>query len=89
MTVTGRTLAENLQTSRTIPSTGRRRRFDHPIKKDSHLVILGGNLAPDGAVAKISGKEGESSPARRACSIAKRMRSPRFSPAASRKATSS
>jgi dihydroxy-acid dehydratase len=36
------------------------RGFDNPIKKDSHLVILGGNLAPDGAVAKISGKEGES-----------------------------
>jgi dihydroxy-acid dehydratase len=36
------------------------RGFDHPIKKDSHLVVLGGNLAPDGAVAKISGKEGES-----------------------------
>ena len=30
-----------------------------PIKKDSHLVILKGNLAPAGAVAKISGKEGE------------------------------
>src|SRR5688572_32126133 len=36
------------------------RSLDQPIKKDSHLVILGGNLAPDGAVAKISGKEGES-----------------------------
>jgi dihydroxy-acid dehydratase len=32
--------------------------FDQPIKKDSHLVILRGNLAPDGAVAKITGKEG-------------------------------
>ncbi|MBT8125336.1 MAG: dihydroxy-acid dehydratase, partial [Gammaproteobacteria bacterium] len=32
--------------------------FDNPIKKDSHLVILYGNLAPEGAVAKISGKEG-------------------------------
>ena len=29
-----------------------------PIKKDSHLVILYGNLAPEGAVAKITGKEG-------------------------------
>src|SRR5688572_8212030 len=36
------------------------RSLDQPIKKDSHLVMLGGNLAPDGAVAKISGKEGES-----------------------------
>lgn len=34
------------------------RPFDQPIKKDSHLVILRGNLAPEGAVAKITGKEG-------------------------------
>jgi dihydroxy-acid dehydratase len=34
------------------------RPLDNPIKKDSHLVILRGNLAPGGAVAKISGKEG-------------------------------
>jgi len=32
--------------------------FENPIKKDSHLVILRGNLASEGAVAKISGKEG-------------------------------
>jgi dihydroxy-acid dehydratase len=32
--------------------------FSDPIKKDSHLVVLRGNLAPGGAVAKISGKEG-------------------------------
>ena len=32
--------------------------LDQPIKKDSHLVILRGNLAPEGAVAKITGKEG-------------------------------
>jgi dihydroxy-acid dehydratase len=34
------------------------RPLNHPIKKDSHLVILKGNLAPEGAVAKITGKEG-------------------------------
>src|SRR5262249_41248975 len=34
------------------------RPLDNPIKKDSHLVVLYGNLAPEGAVAKISGKEG-------------------------------
>lgn len=34
------------------------RPLDNPIKKDSHLVILRGNLAPTGAVAKITGKEG-------------------------------
>ena len=33
-------------------------RLQRPIKKDSHLVVLRGNLAPDGAVAKITGKEG-------------------------------
>lgn len=32
--------------------------FDAPIKKDSHLVVLKGNLSPMGAVAKITGKEG-------------------------------
>jgi dihydroxy-acid dehydratase len=35
------------------------RPLDNPIKPDSHLVVLRGNLAPDGAVAKITGKEGE------------------------------
>ena len=34
------------------------RTFENPVKKDSHLVVLKGNLAADGAVAKISGKEG-------------------------------
>ena len=34
------------------------RSFENPIKTDSHLVILYGNIAPEGAVAKISGKEG-------------------------------
>ncbi len=61
MTVTGRTLAENLREVQDYPPDQQIvRSFDHPIKKDSHLVVLGGNLAPDGAVAKISGKEGES-----------------------------
>jgi dihydroxy-acid dehydratase len=60
MTVTGRTLAENLAGTRDYPS-GQTvvRGFEAPIKRDSHLVILRGNLAPEGAVAKISGKEGE------------------------------
>src|SRR5688572_26676403 len=61
MTVTGRTLAENLREVRDYPADQQIiKSLDHPIKKDSHLVILGGNLAPDGGVAKISGKEGES-----------------------------
>lgn len=59
LTVTGRTLAENLRGVRPYPK-GQQiiRGFDNPIKKDGHLVILRGNLAPDGAVAKISGQEG-------------------------------
>ena len=59
LTVTGKTLAENLATVDPYPE-GQDiiRSFDDPIKKDSHLVVLRGNLAPTGAVAKITGKEG-------------------------------
>ena len=59
MTVTGRTLAENLEDVKDYPP-GQEivRSITNPIKKDSHLKILYGNLAPEGAVAKISGKEG-------------------------------
>jgi len=59
MTVTGKTLAENLADVQDYP-TGQQiiMPFAKPIKKDSHLVILNGNLAPEGAVAKITGKEG-------------------------------
>jgi len=59
LTVTGKTIAENLKRVKPYPK-GQDvvRGFDNPIKKDSHLVILYGNLAPGGAVAKISGKEG-------------------------------
>ncbi|MCI0517764.1 MAG: dihydroxy-acid dehydratase [Woeseiaceae bacterium] len=60
MTVTGKTVAENLASVTDYPQ-GQEiiRDFDEPIKADSHLVVLHGNLAPDGAVAKISGKEGQ------------------------------
>ncbi|MBT8146884.1 MAG: dihydroxy-acid dehydratase [Gammaproteobacteria bacterium] len=59
LTVTGRTLAENLADVAPYPEDQDIiYPFDNPIKKDSHLVILKGNLAPDGAVAKITGKEG-------------------------------
>ncbi|HXJ56404.1 MAG TPA: dihydroxy-acid dehydratase [Verrucomicrobiae bacterium] len=59
LTVTGRTLAENLKNAPSYPvRQDVVRDFDNPIKKDSHLVVLYGNLAPSGAVAKISGKEG-------------------------------
>jgi dihydroxy-acid dehydratase len=59
LTVTGRTLAENLANVEDYPA-GQDviRDFDKPIKPDSHLSILYGNLAPEGAVAKITGKEG-------------------------------
>jgi dihydroxyacid dehydratase/phosphogluconate dehydratase len=39
-------------------STYKNQSLTNPIKKDSHLVILYGNLTPGGAVAKITGKEG-------------------------------
>jgi len=59
LTVTGKTLAQNLKSVKPYPKNQDVvRPFSDPIKKDSHLVILRGNLAPDGAVAKISGKEG-------------------------------
>ena len=59
MTVTGKTLEENLSDSKNYPEDQKIvKDFDNPIKKDSHLRILYGNLAPEGAVAKISGKEG-------------------------------
>ncbi|MEZ5499598.1 MAG: dihydroxy-acid dehydratase [Steroidobacteraceae bacterium] len=59
LTVTGKTLAENLASSSHYPQQQEIvQPFDRPIKKDSHIVILYGNLAPEGAVAKITGKEG-------------------------------
>jgi dihydroxy-acid dehydratase len=61
LTVTGNTLAENL--SNVIPYEDNQniiRSFENPIKSTSHLRILYGNLASEGAVAKITGKEGTS-----------------------------
>jgi dihydroxy-acid dehydratase len=59
LTCTGKTLRENLRGVRPYRK-GQEviRPFSNPIKASGHLVILRGNLAPDGAVAKISGKEG-------------------------------
>ena len=59
LTVTGRTMAENLRGVPDYPE-GQEivRSLAAPIKPDSHLVVLYGNLAPEGAVAKITGKEG-------------------------------
>ena len=59
MTVTGKTVAENLRNVKPYPADQDViRPLSNPIKPDSHLRILYGNLAPGGAVAKITGKEG-------------------------------
>ncbi len=59
LTVTGKTLWENVRKAKPYPAKQDVvRPLSNPIKKDGHLVILRGNLAPEGAVAKISGKEG-------------------------------
>ncbi|UCF48519.1 MAG: dihydroxy-acid dehydratase [Myxococcales bacterium] len=59
LTVTGKTLAENLED---LPDLAEGQdvihSWDAPIKKTGHLTILRGSLAPDGSVAKITGKEG-------------------------------
>src|SRR5712672_2633252 len=59
LTVTGHTLAENLaNTGMYLAGQDIVRPLSDPLKKDSHLVVLYGNVAPEGAVAKITGKEG-------------------------------
>jgi dihydroxy-acid dehydratase len=59
LTVTGKTLRENVMA---LPPLSEGQKIVHPlsdpIKKSSHIQILKGNLAPEGAVAKITGKEG-------------------------------
>ncbi|MHB8862122.1 MAG: dihydroxy-acid dehydratase [Pirellulaceae bacterium] len=59
LTVTGQTVAENLAPLPPL-TDGQQilRSFENPIKSTGHIQILKGNLAPDGAVAKITGKEG-------------------------------
>lgn len=60
LTVTGKTIAENLATVPSLPiDQVIIRPFSNPVKPTGHLQILYGNLAPEGAVAKITGKEGE------------------------------
>ena len=60
LTVTGKTMKENMKNSKIAYPKSQQivRPLKDPIKKDSHLVIFKGNLCPDGAVGKISGKEG-------------------------------
>ena len=60
LTVTGKTVAENLASLPALQQDQEViRALDKPIKASGHIQILRGNLAPDGAVAKITGKEGE------------------------------
>jgi len=61
MTVTGKTLAENLADVEDLEFENQKivMPLENPIKKTGHLQILFGNLAPEGSVAKITGKEGE------------------------------
>ena len=60
LTVTGKSIGENLEA---VKSLSERQKiilpWDNPIKPNGHIQILYGNLAPEGAVAKITGKEGE------------------------------
>ena len=59
MTVSGKTLSSNLSRIKPYPLNQKIiTSIKNPIKKDGHLIILRGNIAPQGAVAKISGKEG-------------------------------
>ncbi len=59
LTVTGRTVGENLSAVQPYPpGQDIVRPLDQPLKASSHIVVLYGNLAPEGAVAKITGKEG-------------------------------
>ncbi len=59
LTVTGNTLAENLASVEPYPADQKViRPMSSPVKKDSHLVVLRGNIAPEGSVAKITGHEG-------------------------------
>jgi len=59
LTVTGKTVSENLKEVKPYSEDQKIiMPLNNPIKKDSHLRILRGNLAPDGSVAKITGKEG-------------------------------
>jgi dihydroxy-acid dehydratase len=60
LTVTGKTMKQNMKNSKIVWPKDQQvvRPLSNPIKKDSHLVIFKGNLCPQGAVGKISGKEG-------------------------------
>jgi dihydroxy-acid dehydratase len=57
MTITGRTVAQNLEELPRVPAGGQDviRPFDAPLYRQGHLAILRGNLATEGCVAKVMG----------------------------------
>ena len=59
LTVTGKTIEKNLKGVNTPVDKKIIKPFNDPIKKTGHIQVLYGNIAPEGAVAKITGKEGE------------------------------
>ena len=59
LTVTGKTIKENLKEVNISVDKKIIKPFNYPIKKTGHIQVLYGNIAPEGAVAKITGKEGE------------------------------
>ena len=59
LTVTGKTLEENLKNVKNSIDSKIIKSFEKPIKNSGHIQVLYGNIAPEGAVAKITGKEGE------------------------------
>ena len=59
LTVTGKTLEENLKCVKNSIDSKIIKSFEKPIKNSGHIQVLYGNIAPEGAVAKITGKEGE------------------------------
>ena len=59
LTVTGKTLEENLKSVKNSIDSKIIKSFEKPIKNSGHIQVLYGNIAPEGAVAKITGKEGE------------------------------
>lgn len=59
LTVTGKTLKENLKSVKNSIDSKIIKSFEKPIKNSGHIQVLYGNIAPEGAVAKITGKEGE------------------------------
>ena len=92
ITVTGKTLAENLEDVPSVYSQaaeGRACRSTSRCTNTGIIVILHGNLAPEGAVAKVAGLKQRRSPARRRCSTARKPASRRSRRARSRPATSS